>query len=63
MELILIAFVGTLALMAGELHDLVRRPRTAVGTAPYPFAVPGELGRTVVNHSVAPVEESYDAAA
>jgi len=63
MELIFIAFVGTLALMAGELRDLVRRSHTASGIAPEPVAASDVSGRSVVYDSVDAEEKLYDAAA
>jgi hypothetical protein len=63
MELVLIAFVGTLVIMAVELRDFVRRRHTPSLTSPEPTAVSDLLGQAVARHSVAPVEKIYDTAA
>lgn len=64
MELVLIAFVGTLLLMAAELHDFVQRGRRHSITAPSSSA-PSRLGtRAPAAKSVAREKEYfYDAAA
>jgi hypothetical protein len=63
MELVLIAFVGTLVLMAAELRDLVRRSRSAYSTALAAVAVSALPGRTVTQHTEVAAEAHYDAAA
>lgn len=64
MELVLIAFVGTLALIAGELRDLVRHLHIASRATPRRRAASAQSGRSIVQASaLTPSENVYDAAA
>ena len=63
MELVLIAFVGTLVIMAFELRDFVRRRHAVSLTSPGSTALSDVLSQTVARHSVSPVEKVYDTAA
>jgi hypothetical protein len=64
MELVLIAFVGTLLLMAAELRDFVRRGR--IGSLPLPHAPRRDrpIRAAVAAPAVTPKKQYlYDAAA
>jgi hypothetical protein len=63
MELVLIAFIGTLALIFAELRDAGRRRHNASVTAPTSPAVSGPSGRTMLQYPVAADAESYSEAA
>jgi len=63
MELVVIAFAGTLMLMLGEFRDLVRRSQLPSGTA-LPRSTTSDLAApSVAQRSPAPEEEHYDVAA
>jgi hypothetical protein len=64
MELVLIAFVGTLLLMAAELRDFIRRGRRHSISAE-PISAPTHLGTraTTAKSASRDEEDFYDAAA
>ena len=63
MELVVIAFLGTLALTAVELRDAIRRLHNDSATASTSPAVPDRSHRSVLQHPVTSAAGSYSEAA